>query len=212
SMRYVSNIIIQNMKIHHVKASDDCIGIEGPANNIWVDHCELYNDLNHDKDYYDGLLDAKSSAQYITVSWTYFHDSYKTSLNGSSDSDNFDRKVTYHHNYFKNCNSRLPLYRFGTGHVFNNYYSDVPTSGVNSRMGAKLRVEGNYFERVNNPICSLDSSEVGFWDVKNNTFVDCTGNQPTSSNCSFNPPYSYTLESPETAKAKVLAGVGVGKI
>lgn len=106
----------------------------------------------------------------------------------------------------------MPLCRFGTGHVFNNYYSDVPTSGVNSSMGAKLRVEGNYFERVNNPICSLDSKEAGYWDVKNNIFVDCTGNQPTTSNCSFTQPYSYTLKSPEAAKAMVLAGAGVGKI
>ena len=56
-----NNIIIQNLIIHHVNVGDkDCISIEGPVDHVWVDHCELYNDLDHDKDYYDGLLDAKA--------------------------------------------------------------------------------------------------------------------------------------------------------
>ena len=54
------NVIIQNLKIHHVDTGDkDCISVEGPASNIWIDHCELYNDLDHGKDHYDGLFDAK---------------------------------------------------------------------------------------------------------------------------------------------------------
>lgn len=219
-MRYVKNIIIQNLKIHHVKASDDAIGIEGSANHIWVDHCELYNNIGDvdgdgdvddtDKDYYDGLFDVKSDAADITFSWNYVHDSYKTSLIGSSDTDNNDRRITFHHNYFKNCNSRLPSYRFGTGHVFNNYYESVAGSGVNSRMEAKLRVESNYFSNVKDPICSLDSSVKGYWDVKNNKFENCTGSQETTSTCSFVPPYSYNLDAVESVKAKVTQYAGVG--
>jgi len=33
----------------------DAIGIQ-EANNVWVDHLDLSSDLDHDKDYYDGLL------------------------------------------------------------------------------------------------------------------------------------------------------------
>src|SRR5699024_5459224 len=48
-------IIISNLKIKHVNTGDkDAISIEGPSNNIWIDHNELYNTLNADKDYYDG--------------------------------------------------------------------------------------------------------------------------------------------------------------
>lgn len=36
--------------------------------NVWIDHCELYSDLDHDKDYYDGLIDASHAADFITIS------------------------------------------------------------------------------------------------------------------------------------------------
>lgn len=208
-----SNIIIRNLKIHHVNTGDkDAISIEGPASNIWVDHNELYNSLNVDKDYYDGLFDVKGNAEYITFSYNYVHDSWKTMLVGSSDSDNYDRKITYHHNRFENVNSRLPSYRYGQGHVYNNYYFNVLDSGVNSRMGARLRIEHNHFEQADDPIVTLDSSQPGYWHVVNNLFVNCTGNQPTTSTTSYTPPYSYTLDPVNNVKSIVLQNAGVGKI
>lgn len=207
------NIIIRNLKIHHVNIGDkDCISIEGPANNIWVDHCELYNDLDHGKDYYDGLLDAKDASAYLTFSWNYLHHSYKTSLVGSSDSDNHDRKITYHHNWFYNCNSRLPSYRFGTGHVFNNYYSHIIETGINCRMGAKLRIENNCFEDAQNPIGYWDSDTTGYWDVRNNIFTRCTGSVPAASTATVDPPYGYVLDPVDEVKALVTQYAGVGKI
>ncbi|AEI42217.1 pectate lyase [Paenibacillus mucilaginosus KNP414] len=209
-----NNVIVRNLKIHHVNIGDkDAISIEGPAKNIWVDHNELYNSLNVNKDYYDGLLDAKGTgAEYITFSWNYLHDSWKTSLVGSSDSDNYDRKITYHHNRWENVNSRTPSYRFGTGHVFNDYYYNVLESGINSRMGAKLRIEHNHFEKVNNPITSLDSDAVGYWHVVGNKFVSSTGSQPTTSTTTFTPPYSYTPDAVDNVKALVTQYAGVGKV
>lgn len=233
------NIIVQNLKIHHTRAPMDAIGVEN-SQNIWVDHCELYNmigDCNGDGivnpndgdtsggdvDWYDGLLDVKRSSEYITVSWNYMHDSYKTSLVGSSDSDDYDRKITFHHNVYSNLKSRTPSYRGGTGHMFNNYYVNVSGSGINSRVGAKLRIEANVFENVGcgsvdsktgfaeGPIGAYYSSNIGYWDVKDNIFVDCKGNQPTTSTCSFNPPYNYTgvLQPASQVKETVLQYAGV---
>lgn len=208
-----SNIIIRNLKIHHVDQGDkDCIGIEGPSNNVWVDHCELYNDMNSDKDYYDGLLDAKGECDYITFSWNYLHDSWKTSLVGSSDGDEYDRKITYHHNYIQNCNSRLPSYRYGHGHIFNNYYETSVSSTINSRMGAELLIENNYFKDAVEPIVYLYSDEPGYWNVSNNIFENCTGSQPTTSTCSYTVPYSYTLDDPADVPSIVKQWAGVGKI
>ncbi len=51
-------------------------------------------------------------------------------LVGTSDSDLSDRKITLHHNYFYNCNSRLPLFRAGNGHVFDNLFDVVASTGV----------------------------------------------------------------------------------
>ncbi|MBN2443311.1 MAG: hypothetical protein JXJ04_18260 [Spirochaetales bacterium] len=208
-----SNIIIRNLRIHHVDIGDkDCIGIEGPSDHVWVDHCELYNDLNHDKDYYDGLFDAKAESEYITFSWNKCHDSYKTSLVGSSDSDNWDRKITYHHNIFDNCNSRQPSYRFGTGHIYNSYYLNSIDTGINCRQGAQLRIEQNYFENFKDPIGYWYSDSTGYWDVRENRFVNCTGSQPTTSTCTFNPPYSYTLDPVDQVPSILRQYAGVGKI
>ncbi|CAM3641203.1 Pectate lyase domain-containing protein [Marinicrinis lubricantis] len=207
------NIIIRNLKIHHVNIGDkDAISIEGPSSNIWIDHNELYNSLDASKDYYDGLIDMKGESEYITISWNYIHDSWKTSLIGSSDSDNFDRKVTYHHNYFENIYSRGPLFRFGQGHLFNNYYDGIIDTGINSRMGATLRIENNHFENSKDPIVSMYSDQIGYWDVRNNKFVNSTGNMPTTSTTTYNPPYSYSLTPVDDVKALVLQNAGVGKI
>lgn len=208
-----TNIIVQNLKIHHVRTGDkDAISIEGPASNIWIDHNELYASLSVDKDYYDGLLDAKGNSEYMTFSYNYLHDSWKTSLIGSSDSDNYDRKVTYHHNRFENVNSRLPLFRFGQGHLFNNYYNNIIDTGINSRMGARLRVEHNVFENAKDPLGFWYSKEPGYWDVVNNLYINSTGSMPTESTVSYSPPYSYTLDPVEQTKAIVLAKAGVGVI
>ncbi|MBP1914247.1 pectate lyase [Lederbergia galactosidilyticus] len=208
-----NNIIIRNLKIHHVNIGDkDAISIEGPARNVWIDHNELYNTLNADKDYYDGLIDVKKDAAYITVSWNHIHDSWKTSLIGSSDSDDYDRRITYHHNYWSNVNSRLPLFRFGQGHLFNNYYDNIIDTGINSRMGATLKIENNHFENSKDPIVSLYSKEIGYWDVSNNMFTNSTGNMPITSTVTYNPPYQYTLTPVGEVKVLVRQNAGVGKI
>nr|WP_307391086.1 pectate lyase [Bacillus horti] len=208
-----NNIIIRNLKIHHVNIGDkDAISIEGPSSNIWIDHNELYNSLDVHKDFYDGLLDVKRNAEYITISYNYFHDSWKTSLVGSSDSDNFDRKITYHHNRWENINSRAPLFRFGQGHLFNNYYNNIIDTGINTRMGARLRIEHNHFENSKDPIVSLYSSQIGYYHVVNNKYVNSTGSMPTTSTVNYTPPYSYTLLPVDNVKSHVIQYSGVGVI
>jgi pectate lyase len=198
------NVIIRNLAISQVVASgsgeaNDAIEITGGSSNIWVDHCELFSDLLSGKDYYDGLLDIKNGASYITVSWTYFHDHYKVSLISSGDEQVGDTviRATYHHNYFRDCGSRLPSIRFGKAHVFNNYYqNDNFGSCVNSRMNALVKVEHNYFQNSQDAIGSWDSPILGGWEVANNVFDGCTGSLPTTSTGSFTPPYAYALDPP----------------
>ncbi|MCY7673885.1 pectate lyase family protein [Bacillus safensis] len=208
-----NNIIIRNLKIHHSKIGDkDAIGIEGGSKNIWVDHNELYNTLNSGKDDYDGLFDVKNDSDYITFSWNYVHDSWKTMLMGSSDNDNYNRKITFHNNRFENLNSRVPSMRFGEGHVYNNYYKGILTTAINSRMGAKMRIEHNVFENTKNAIGSWDSSQVGTWHVINNSYINSTGSLPTSSTGTYNPPYNYSLLNVNNVKSEVISNAGVGKV
>ena len=214
------NVILRNLKIHHVSIGDkDCISIEGPADHVWVDHCELYNEFQGaDKDYYDGLLDAKAESEYITYSWNYLHDSWKTMLVGSSDGDDHDRKITGHHNIFENCNSRMPLYRFGTGHFFNNYYVDVASTGLNSRMGACLRVENNYFQNSLNPYVTAYSDDDGYGDLIGNILDNCTwdidGDVNELPSCNSSVPYSYSsaLNSASEVPNITRQYAGVGKL
>jgi pectate lyase len=214
------NIIVRNLKIHHVNTGDkDCIGIEGPVDHVWVDHCELYNQFQGvGQDYYDGLLDVKSTSEYLTYSWNYLHDSWKTGLVGSSESDTYDRKLTMHHNFYENCNSRLPLFRGGTGHIFNNYYKDVASTAINSRINACLQIENNYFLNVLNPYVSAYSDVVGYGELIGNVLVNSPFEYSADTHelgpCTLNVPYSYSavLHNAADVPSVVSSYAGIGKI
>jgi pectate lyase len=210
------NVIIRNLAVSHVIAegtgeANDAIELTGGAKNVWIDHCELYSDRLNGTDYYDGLLEIKNQASFVTVSWCDFHDHYKVSLISSGDQQIGDTAIraTYHHNFFHGVGSRLPSIRFGKAHVFSNYFRNVESTGVNSRMGAVVKVEHNYFENAKDPIVSEDSPLLGTWDLTNNVFDGCTGSQPVTSNGSLPPPYDYALDPPEGVPALVTAGAGV---
>jgi len=182
------NVIIRNLKISHV-TPQDAIEING-SRNIWIDHCELYSDRDHGKDFYDGLVDIKNASSWITVSWSVFHDHFKVSLISSGDQAVEDSvtRVTFHHNYFYNCESRLPSIRFGKAHIFNNYYKDSHTA-INSRMGACARVEKNYFSNVSTAVMMTDSPEPGGVELIDNYFG--TSSYSAAPVCQLNVPYEY---------------------
>ncbi|MFT3733815.1 MAG: hypothetical protein QM776_02070 [Rhodocyclaceae bacterium] len=218
-----SNVIIRNLTIHHVNTGDkDGIGIEGTSSNIWIDHNTLYSSLDVDKDYYDGLADTKKGADKVTISYNYFHDHHKASLHGYSDSDNTTRNITLHHNRWENIGSRTPLQRFGKAHIYNNYYNNITTSGINIRMGGVALIENNYFENAKNPVTSRDSSSIGYWELKGNyvgsgitwdtpdsATVNATNWTTTKSYGSVG--YSYSLDAASCVKSVVIATAGAGK-
>ena len=209
-----TNIIIRNLSIHHVLlGAKDCIGIDGTGDgvsNIWIDHCELYHQRQGvSKDYYDGLFDTKRKAKNITFSWNYVHDGHKSMLIGYSDSDNAERSHTFHHNFFYNLNSRVPSVRYNIAHVFNNYFLDC-SQGSNSRMGACLRIEKNYYENTNDVVGSWSSNIDGEWQLIDNFFVNSSS--PPISDCWFIPPYVYAsvLHESIDVKSVVMQNAGVG--
>lgn len=117
-----SNVIVRNMKMSKVVAENGDILTIQNSKNVWVDHVDVSNDMDHDKDYYDGLIDVTHACEWVTISNTYLHDHWKGSLVGHSDSnseeDTGHLHVTYANNYWKNINSRVPSFRFGTGHIY----------------------------------------------------------------------------------------------
>jgi pectate lyase len=183
------NVIIKNMKISHVVRWDE-IEITGGSRNIWIDHCNLFTDRDHDIDYYDGLLDIKNESKYITVSWCRIHDHKKCSLISSGDGSITDTviRITYHHNFFYNCDARLPSIRFGKAHIFNNYYLNSEDA-ISTRMGACVRVENNYFENVVKAVFNDQSPETGYVHLLENHYGSAS--YVTEPVCTLNIPYPY---------------------
>ncbi|MEP7048957.1 MAG: polysaccharide lyase family 1 protein [Pseudomonadota bacterium] len=183
-----SNVIVRNMTIGLPPggSDSDIVSIEGMSagvpKNVWLDHNEFFSSLavcaGAGDTAFDGMIDIKKGADLITVSYNYLHDHHKVSLNGYTDTDDAPRHITFHHNVFENVGSRVPLQRHGYSHILNNVFSKVEASGINVRMGGYALIEDNYFENVNNPVTARDSSEVGFWDLRNNNLTSAADVAP----------------------------------
>jgi len=233
SIKRANNVIVQNLRIHHVLTEGkDAISIEGDndgstTSNIWIDHNELYSTLSVDKDYYDGLVDSKRGAKNITISYNYLHDHWKASLHGHTENDtdsaNTERLITFHHNRFENIESRLPLFRYGNGHLYNNYYNQISSTAINARIGAELQVENNVFENTQNPIVSFYSDVIGYWNTSGNLFGegvnwttpdtgDVVAGPDASPTSSYQVPYDYVLDDANAVKKRVINYSGIGKI
>jgi pectate lyase len=215
----INNVIIRNLIMEKPLAPIDKVAVQYGAHHVWIDHNEFFSDLDHGIDFYDGQVDVTHGADFITVSWNVFHDHFKNSLVGNSentgDEDTGHLRITYHHNRFTRVDGRNPSIRFGTGHVYNNHYLDVPDYGIASRRNAQVRVENNYFDTVETPIRADTSlSDVaGFVNqVNTNIFVNCGPNSITSPPGNFVPPYSFPLDPAASVPSIVQQGAGVGKV
>lgn len=239
-VRDASNIIIQNVHIRNVKKSGspvsnggDAIGMETNVNRVWIDHNWL-EASGGEKDGYDSLLDMKAGVTNVTVSYNLYNDSSRAGLIGSSDSDDANTNITFHHNWYKNIEQRTPLIRHALVHMYNNYWSNPVQEymfhAINSRMNAKVLVESNYMYNVNNPlIASDDSPEPGCWQTNNDNtvlpsiyysrtvgagalVVPTVVNGQLQSNCVVTVPYTVAMDAAADVPAIVMANVGVGKI
>ena len=106
-----TNVVIRNIFFSGV-LDQDCITLQN-STRIWVDHNEFFSSPNlvaDGPDKYDGQLDIIRASDWITVSWNYFHDHWKSSLVGNNDQfrdiDFGHFHVTYHHNFWRNEGTR----------------------------------------------------------------------------------------------------------
>lgn len=187
-IRNSKNIVIRNLAIKNAKP--DAIAMRN-THHVWVDHCDLSRSA-------DGLLDFTHGSDYLTVSWTIFHDHDKVALaNGGAQefSDVGKNKVTYHHNWFYNTVQRNPRIGYGLGHVFNNYYDNLSSYCIGYHTGASVFVENNYFYRSGKPLQQMYTSvptAANYGDAKEmgNIFDSTTGNT-RGTGISFNPEHYY---------------------
>ncbi|MER6833081.1 pectate lyase family protein [Streptomyces sp. P9-2] len=226
-IREASNIVIQNVTVKNVKKSGsptsnggDAIGMESDVRNVWVDHVTL-EASGGESEGYDGLFDMKDNTQYVTLSYSVLRNSGRGGLIGSSESDRSNGYVTFHHNLYENIDSRAPLLRGGIAHMYNNHYKRLNESGINSRAGARAKVDNNYFEDSKDVLGTFYTSEAGYWQVGGNVFDNVTwssrsgdhnpaGPNPTS-NTSVSIPYGFTLDGANCVPSVVAQTAGANK-
>lgn len=208
------NVIIRNLVITRPLGHWDAIQIYR-SNHVWIDHCDLSSEPDPEStEKYDGLVDIVHGSDDITVSWTRFHDQSYASLVGNSDSDesaaeDTDRlHVTFHHNFFQRTQTYNPSVRFGVLHAFNNYFLGVTDRGIQSRMGARVLAEANYFENVPKPLTTdSDSPAEGSITEKGNIY----NNSPVkayTAGADLPVPYQYTADAADDVPTTVEACAG----
>jgi pectate lyase len=223
-----TNVIIRNLTIDG--STDDNLGMLY-SSNVWVDHCTFKNAK-------DGNMDINRASDNITISWCKFL--YETeqphslaSLIGSSDSEVVSSNklhLTFHHNWFgQNIRERMPSIRWGTVHLFNNYYN-APGNHycIRTRLNAQSRIENNVFENVKNPweVYITDTTNaVGRIFATNNLELNTTWGKSTTNTGRglsivqivpgtdevFTPPYSYVLDATTSVPKLVTDFAGAGK-
>lgn len=147
------------------------------SQRIWVHHNTVNEGINYwdvcsEQDKYDGDggTDFKR-AEYITVSYNHYVGCHKTGLVGGGD-DHTTASITFHHNWYENCKSRLPLGRQANMHMYNNYYDGSTNENMSLRAGAYAFIENCYFDNAKNPITTKNGDDKrGVAKVYNCTFA-----------------------------------------
>ena len=154
---------VRNIAFRNVP--EDCIGMEGvqegssltaSVERCWIHNCEFYvphiaNPAESDKAEGDGACDFKRG-QYFTNSYCYYEGYHKTNLVGASDS-NLQFNISFHHNYWKNCESRGPLARQANIHLYNNIFDGQSSYCASARANSFLFSEYNaYVNECKDPV------------------------------------------------------------
>ncbi len=233
------NFEVRNIAFKNVP--EDCVGMEGqqegseitaPVERCWIHDCEFYapvisNPAESDKKGGDGACDFKRG-QYFTNSYCIYYGYHKTNLVGSSDSS-LQYHLTYHHNYWKDCDSRGPLARQANIHMYNNVFDGQTSYCMNPRANAYIFSEYNLFYQCKNPMqiklgaiksyndsisCCNGDIQGTFVTSKTET-VSSANKYPTfdtDANLSYIPTGDYNLQEDVTeAKKVVMAYAGVLK-
>ena len=223
-IREARNIIVQNVMVKNVKKSGsptsnggDAIGMESGVSNVWVDHVTL-EASGGESEGYDGLFDMKGDTRYVTLSYSILRNSGRGGLVGSGDSDLGNGPVTYHHNLYENLDSRVPLLRGATAHIYNNHYTGIKESGINARAGGKAKVDNNYFQDSKDVLGTFYTDLPGYWQVAGNVFDNVSWSSKgddtnpagpnVTSTTTVSIPYSYRLDGASCVPALVRATAG----
>ncbi|CAL1413430.1 unnamed protein product [Linum trigynum] len=172
TIRYVTNVIIHGLHIHHCKSArslySSSSGDDDPSNLlddalvgevsdgdgisifgsrlVWVDHCSLSS-------CFDGLIDVTYGSTAVTLSNNYMTHHNEVMLLGHNDGFTRDRamQVTVAFNHFgEGLIQRMPRCRHGYFHVVNNDYTHWLKYAIGGSAAPTINSQGNRFLASNN--------------------------------------------------------------
>jgi pectate lyase len=202
----VANIVIRNLRIRGPGAKDvdglDAVAVQDKVRNVWFDHLDI-------ADGEDGNLDITHACDYITVSWTRFSYTSKSTASGGSGkhrfcnlighSDNNESEdaghllVTFYKTWWGDgVAERMPRVRFGKVHVANCLFTSKDPGQshcIRPAHKADVLAESNAFLGQNDPIDIAFDGTFTAATVRNNLFSGCKGNT-AGRGTAFAPPYA----------------------
>ena len=173
------------------KYTEDACAIEGSTSSAdlssyanlgryWIHNNTFYKGYNRwdvsddqDKADGDGATDIKRTA-YATYSYNHYIENHKTGLVSNAD-DTYTACITFHHNFYEECESRLPLARNANMHMYNNYYYGSTGTNMSIRARGYAFIENCVFDSCKNPVeTKSGNGYTGVVKSYNNTFTNCT--------------------------------------
>jgi len=238
-----NNMVVRNLSFKD--QPEDQISFQSNCLNLWIHNNDHFlgkglPGTDADKIHGDGPLDVKSGCSWVSVAFNHYHGTDKS--NGVGFGKDTDALVmTYHHNFYDGCGSRMPRISFVSMHVYNTYFKEARVYTIAAAHGCSAFIENNYFEKCNRPMIiasqghdmkdgrsTLSHNDGGTIKLKGN-FMDGFTTNPArfdpavdsspgpavkggavynNFETKFGSDYSYALDSPEDAKAKVLLLAG----
>ncbi|MBT2561448.1 pectate lyase [Pedobacter sp. ISL-68] len=211
----VSNIIIQNITFKNY-VEQAAVQIKEAAHHVWVDHCDFSTDRTHGWEYWGKDITITRESDYVTVSWSKFHDTNLSVLiSGGIEGHEADKgklHVTMHHNMWYNVTEREPSMNYGSVHMFNNYHLNNSGYSIGTRAGGIVRTDNEYFSNCAKPLTTKVASdpEGYFSGITTNIYDKCGANNITTAVSSWVPEYEYAsfLNDAASVPAIVTANAG----
>jgi pectate lyase len=243
------NVIYRNVAHRempgNVRAWDDGL-LFWPADHVWLDHLS-FSGFGRGAVVLSGTRVADGASFYawrdsgwFTFSWMEIDSSESWRCADAEDSPypfftTADPSLTFHHVLFSRGHGRNPAIDEETAHFFNCAWSNV-SDGLNGRNGAKLLVEGSWFDgnrpfRVEEPnppvvLAPIDPGSPKLGDKRRLNLLSALADASLRSdwkgrgldvktldtNAVPTPGYPYSLDvDPSRTRDVVTAGAGVGK-
>jgi len=212
----VNNIIIQNITFRNY-VTDAAVMIKYASTHIWVDHCDFATDRNHGWAYWGKDITITRASDFVTVSWSKFHDTNLSFLiSGGLDNteDIGHLHVTLHHNMWYNVSEREPDMNFGRVHCFNNYHLNNSGYSIGTRAAGIVRTDNEYFSGCLQPLAtSLAGDPPGYFSgVSTDIFSNCGPNNITTPLSTWLPEYSYSSVLDAAANVPAIVQKSAGAI